>query len=148
MKQQLLISLLFLLTNCSQKKAFEVKPKDKTMETKNVALWTSIDIKSWDKTPAINDRIATEDDVKKGFAVFFSNETGDEHVPYKIQLPKLAYLTETEMKKEELVVVIQIEITSKYTLVGYRNFDGGNGICLLNEVNFLKPDSVATLTKK
>ncbi len=119
--------------------------KEKTINISDTNLWTAINIKSWDKTPAISGRLATEKDVKSGLAVYYINSNGVDHAPYEILLPKLAYLTDAETKKEELVVVIQIEATPKDTVAGYRNIDGGNGACLLHELKFLDTEAVNAL---
>jgi len=138
-----IIITLFLMTNCSDNdKTASVMTKEKPTNTTNNDLWTSIDLKVWDKTPAISGRLATETDVKNGLAVYYIDNKGADHTPYKIQLPKLAYLTDFDTKKEELVVVIQIEETPKDTVVGYRNLDGGNGACLLHEIKFLDNETI------
>jgi len=119
--------------------------KDKTSDTADTNLWPAIDIKSWDKTPAINGRVANEDDVKKGLAIYFIKNNGVDHSAYKIELPKLAYLTDADTKKEELVVVIQVECTPQDTVAGYRNIDGGNGACMLYELNFLDNEKIKNI---
>lgn len=121
---------------------------EKTIPVNDSILWTPINIKLWDKTPAINGRVATEEDVKMCSAVYYINNNGVEHNWYKIQLPKLAYLTDSETKKEELVVVIQVETTAKDTIAGYRNIGGGNGACLFYELRFLDAKTVKTIVGK
>ena len=113
----------------------------------NENLWKPISLKNWKQTPAINDRNANEEDVKNGIAVYYIEGNFDEHKPYKIQLPKLAYLTDFETKEKELVVIIQIEETPKGIVVGYRNLTGGNGAGLMNEFEILSDNNSEKLTK-
>ncbi len=109
-------------------------------------LWTAIDIKSWDKTQVITDRVATEDDVKKGLAVYYIDDNSVDHSPYKTTLPKLAYLINADTKKEELVIVIQIEIVQKDTVAGFKNIDGRKGACMLYELKFLNDEKIKSVT--
>ena len=141
--------MLFLLTSCSDtSKTESVMTKEKSKDTTSKDLWTAIELKSWYKTPAISGRLATETDVKNGLAVYYIDSKGIDHTPYKIELPKLAYLTDFDTKKEELVVVIQIEETPKDTVVGYRNLDGGNGACLLHEIKFLDNETIKKVVEQ
>ena len=145
----LIIFLLLILTNCSEDKSADNITQDKsTVKKDSVDLWAAIDIKSWDKTPAINGRLATENDVTNGYAVYYIDNKSPDHKPLDIQLPKLAYWTDTDTKKEKLVVVIQIETTPKDTIVGFRNIEGGNAVCLLYELKFLTADVVKTVVGK
>ena len=142
-KISLLILVSIFLTSCDNDKlVHKSNPEGEKKNSIKLNLWKAIDIKSWNKTPAINDRVATEDDVKNGLAVYFIENSDAEHKVYKAQLPKLAYLIDSQTKKEELVVVIQIENTSKGTTVGYRKLDGGNGICSIEELKFLDDQSI------
>jgi hypothetical protein len=125
--QCLLLSFLFF--SCS-KMANEQNNTDENV-------WKPILLKEWESTPVLNDRIANEDDVKKEFAVFYIEWAEGTHKPYKIKLPKLAYLTDNETKQRQLVVIIQIEELSDKVVVGYRNLDGKNGAALLNEFEIL-----------
>ena len=136
----LILSFTFL--GCTQK----TTAQNSNMEM-NENLWKPISLKNWKQTPAINDRNANEEDVKNGIAVYYIEGNFDEHKPYKIQLPKLAYLTDFETKEKELVVIIQIEKTPKGIVVGYRNLTGGNGAGLMNEFEILSDNNSEKLTK-
>lgn len=138
-----IIISLFLLISCSDNsKTTDKMTNENPKDTISSDLWPSINLKAWAETPAINGRLATETDVKNGLAVYYINNNGVEHKPYEIQLPKLAYLTDFDTKKEKLIVVIQIEETASDIVVGYRNIEGGNGACLLNEIKFLEKETI------
>ena len=130
------LSLLIILTfalSCSQKTVTQ-----NSTEKMEEDLWKPIPLKHWQQTPAINNRIANEQDVIKGNAVYFIEGNSLDHKPYKIKLPKLAYLTDYETKEKSLVVIIQIEeLPEKGVVVGYRNITGGNGAGLLNEFEII-----------
>ena len=88
MKKAFSIITLSLLISCSDSyKTKSVMTNAKSTDTTNNDLWTSINLKVWDKTPAINGRLATETDVKNGLAVYYINHKGADHTPYKIELP-------------------------------------------------------------
>ena len=110
-------------------------------------LWTPIILKNWKLTPVINNRVANENDVKEGRAVYYIDGNYKNHKPIKINLPKLANLTDYDTKQKELVVIIQIEETPKGTVVGYRNLTGGNGAGLINEFEILNEKEVEKLMK-
>ncbi|MBL7975151.1 MAG: hypothetical protein JNJ85_09580 [Candidatus Kapabacteria bacterium] len=110
--------------------------------------WSVINIKEWEKTPVISDRIATKEDVKKGIAVFYIPSDGIEHSTYTLQLPKLAFIINTDEGEDKLVVVIQIENVQSSTIVGYRGLVGGNGVCMLNELRFLSDVEIISMVKE
>lgn len=137
-----ILIVIILVISCSEDLKKITKTETKSIDTANLKMWPAIDIKVWEKTPALNDRVANEDDVKKGLAVFNIDTRGGFHSAYNMELPKLAYLKDSETKTEVLVVVIQVEVTAKNTVVGYRNIAGGNGACLLHEIKFLDDETV------
>jgi len=130
-----LIFLGLILSNCSDYTETEINGEKNTAKMSDSLLWTKINLKAWKITPSINGRIATEEDVKNGLAIYCIKNTDSK--PYQIQLPKLAYLTDLETKTKNLVVVIQVESTSKDTIAGYREINGGFGACLFYELKFL-----------
>lgn len=134
-----LLLLVFFLTNCSRNNDREVYEDKNVAKKSDSLLWTPIVLKSWKNTPSINGRLATEGDVINGLAIYCINKVDSK--PYPIQLPKLAYLTDFETKNQKLVVVIQVESTSKDTIAGYRDIDGGFGACLFYELKFLSPET-------
>jgi len=96
-------------------------------------MWEAIEIEEWKDVPFISDRVATEEDVKEGKAVFYI-PSGSE--PYETELPLFALQTEEDTNEKVPCVVIQIEITSEGTMVGVRYIEGGNGVGTANEFEF------------
>ena len=127
--------------SCSKKTSVQ------NIEEIKTDLWKPIILKDWNQTPTINNRVANEDDVKEGRAVYYIEGDDEKHKPYKINLPKLASLTDYDTKQKELVVIIQIEETPKGIVVGYRNLTGGNGAGLINEFEILNEKEVEKLMK-
>jgi hypothetical protein len=93
-------------------------------------LWSEFSEEDWASVTAVNDRVATESDVKAGAAGFYINEGS---APYSLDLPCQAYQVlddDTEVK----VVIIQAEEIPDGIIVGVRYLNGGNGLCNLSEV--------------
>jgi hypothetical protein len=132
------IILVLILSNCSDKIETEINADKITAKRSDSLLWPKINLKSWQSTPSINGRLATEEDVKNGFAIYCINKVDSK--PYPIQLPQLAYLNDFDTKTKKMVVVIQIESTSKDTIAGYRDINGGFGACLFYELQILSPE--------
>ena len=103
-------------------------------------LWGPVDMAHWKDTPCVVGRLATETDVKEGRAAFYV--TGDPAMkPLEIVLPACAIWNDSERKRAVPVILIQAVQTSKITAVGFRFLSGGNGVCLLSELEILKgPD--------
>lgn len=143
--KKILIFLIFLniFFGCSQKKISENNMLDSNQTQENI--WGKIDLENWDKTPSVNNRIAIEKDVIDGIAVYYIDGNDVKHKPYNAKLPKLAYYSDSETNKKELVVIIQIEETSKGVIVGYRNLGGGNGAGLYKEFEFLDDKQIKEL---
>jgi len=97
-------------------------------------LWGPIQLESWRATPCIQGRAANEDDVREGRAAFYmvgSSPAAD------ITLPHCAVL-QIENGKRLPVILIQAESDGNgRVLVGYRPLNGGNGVCMLWEVDLL-----------
>ena len=110
--------------------------------------WPEFDIRNWKDIPIISRRIATEEEARKGIAVFCLKNTGEEHKFFEIELPKMAYLIDEETNEKELIVAIQAEESKHGIVIGYRNPKGGNGACLLNELDFLNDIEIENVTKK
>lgn len=103
-----------------------------------------IDLNSWDKTPVVNGRFPTFDEILQGISIHHYGEKENPDVkPFKMTLPKLAYCYSHAKKKTELVVVIQIVQTAKETIVGYRYLTGGVGGSLIEAVHFLTDAEIA-----
>jgi hypothetical protein len=102
-------------------------------------LWDSFSVEEWQTLPAISGTLATEKDVNSGRAVFYledPNEIGAE--PYnRLEMPHCAILLDGDTGKETPVVIIQAEKAEELTYIGYRFLSGGNGVCLLPELELL-----------
>ena len=141
------IIALTVLTNCFTANG----------QTKEKNLFPPIDIKTWNKTPCVNGRLATKKETENGTALL-AYDKKDGVKPYNMTLPKLAYLTRTKKDKEqpfdskprekieELVVVIQIVKKPKDTMVGYRPLTGSNGASIFRDFRFLTDDEVKKVT--
>lgn len=103
-------------------------------------LWGAVDVERWQETPCLRGRVAVEQDVKDGRAVFYiqdAEQTGV--VPVDIGLPRCAIFTEDGQSIP--VIVIQSERMTDTHSVGYRPLSGGNGICTIAEIELLeRPD--------
>ncbi len=99
-------------------------------------------MQNWRSTSCVSGRVAVEEDVKAGRAVFYLQDA--EKIGAKsndLVLPSCAVLFDEESGEEVLVIIIQAEETEEADYIGYRLLDSGNGICTLAEVEFLgEPD--------
>jgi len=104
--------------------------------------WGPIDRQKWREVPHMKGTLATEDDVRSGRAVFYLARTPHAAAsPSSIPLPTPAILKPEDQNAPVVpVLVIQVEVADDMTIVGYRNLDGGNGICSLPEVQFVCED--------
>jgi hypothetical protein len=105
-------------------------------------LWGKVNIQDWHNVSFVSEKVAVEDDVKVGRAVFYLQDS--ERIgakPMNIRLPSCAIWFDEESKSEVPVIVIQAEEIEEMTYVGFRFLEGGNGICTLAEIELLsKPD--------
>jgi hypothetical protein len=101
-------------------------------------LWGLIDLKKWKSTPCINGVIATEKDIQNGKAVFQIG-SADNVEPYDLDLPKCGILYEEDNNHETQtpIIIIQAENADGTIYIGYRNIEGGNGVCSGSEVELL-----------
>ncbi len=114
-----------------------------------VSTFPPIDIKDWDKVPAVNGRLPTYKETMNGTAIHHYGEKANNLIkPYPMNLPKLArYIGPASIsinspKKDEIVVVIQIAQSAKDTIVGYRFLTGGVGGSKISDYHFLNDDEV------
>jgi hypothetical protein len=102
--------------------------------------WVSVNIEEWRDLPVVTGRSATEQDVTNGSAVFFV-PVGDDYQPSEfkyIGVPVPAILS----TNCEAVFAVQCETVNGKATVGYRRLSGGNGICMLEELELLEePDA-------
>jgi hypothetical protein len=115
-------------------------------ETELPNLWGPIAMASWHATPCIRGRVATEVDVKNGKAVFYLDlSTGQNSWPSDCALPCCAILHAENGDVPVIVIQIQTSINNvseAKIFAGYRLLAGGNGICLLSELELLnEPDA-------
>ncbi len=108
---------------------------DQDISTNDNHLWGPLELVDWHKTPHIKNDIATEQDVKDGRAVFYIDK-GKDHKILDIKIPSVAYQIDNKTKARTLVIVIQGEKVGKEEIVGIRYLDGGNGVCMLSELDF------------
>ncbi|MFL5752794.1 MAG: hypothetical protein ACJ76F_05260 [Bacteroidia bacterium] len=102
-----------------------------------------IDIRSWDKTPAVNGRLATYEETMNGTAIHHYGEKRIPDVkPYNMTLPKLAWRYNPSIGRDEIVVVIQIVETAQDTIAGFRYLTGGCGGSTLRDFHFLTTEEI------
>ena len=102
-----------------------------------------IDLKYWDKTPAVNNRLPSYAETKNGSAIHhYGERTNSTIKPYGMTLPKLAYRRHPLSGKKELVVVIQIVQSPEDTIVGFRYLTGGCGGSAIHQYQFLTDQEV------
>jgi hypothetical protein len=101
-------------------------------------LWGAVDVERWQEIACLRGRVATEQNVKDGRAVFYL--MGDEPIVHvDIGLPHCSILSEDGQRIP--VIIIQSERIGDKHAFGYRPLSGGNGVCLPSEVELLeKPD--------
>ena len=107
----------------------------------NDPLWGRVHVENWQQTPCLRGRVAVEQDVKDGRAVFYlgnADEIGAVHVD--IGLPHCAIVRSAGA--EFSAVVIQSERADDKHYIGYRPISGGSGLCVISEVELLsEPDA-------
>jgi len=105
-------------------------------------LWGPIKLESWKGIQCISGRVAREEDVAAGRAVFFLEDPEMINAQaLEVDVPRCAILTDEESGEELPVVIIQVEQADDKVYVGYRPLDGGNGICTEKEIALLdEPD--------
>lgn len=95
---------------------------------------------SWPVLPTsafVVGRVANEDDLKQGDAVFISAVDGKPSgTPAQIQIPQYAYLIE-ERGDRRPVVVVQAEIVDAETILGLRDAEGKEYVATAPEVELL-----------
>ena len=107
-----------------------------------------INIKLWNKTPAVNGRFPTYEETKNGTALLhYGEKTNSKIKPYSMLLPKLATYHNPLTKTNQLVVVIQIAQTVTDTVVSFRYITGGCGGNTFSNFHFLSNDEVKKATQ-
>jgi hypothetical protein len=105
------------------------------------SLWGRVDVEHWQQTPCLRGRIAVEQDVKDGRAVFYLGNAGEiRAVHVDVGLPHCAVVRADAT--EIPAVLIQSEGAGDKHYIGYRPITGGNGVCVFSEVELLsEPDA-------
>ena len=111
--------------------------QDQNQHSVNDNLWGPVMLNNWQTVLYIKNKIATEQDVIDGKAVFYIGNCDGEHNALNIPIPSTAYHIDNETSEKKLVIVIQAEKANDQEVIGIRYFDGGNGICLLGELEFI-----------
>ncbi len=99
--------------------------------------WGPIHSAAWKTVPCVADRVATEQDVKEGRAVFYVSGPPGSVRPMAISLPHCAIWHDREHSRDVPVICVQAEQNEKVQAVGIRFLTGGNGVCLLSELTLL-----------
>ncbi|MEM1389746.1 MAG: hypothetical protein AAGG45_01600 [Pseudomonadota bacterium] len=100
-------------------------------------LWGPIVIDDWQSTAATTDRVADEEDVKAGRAVFYIDGVSQHH---EMPIPSLARWLSSE-PPGEIVVIIQAEVMNQGVALGVRPLSGGNAVVMLEDVEVLNDDA-------
>ena len=102
-------------------------------------MWDEIDLSKWKEVPCINGRVATEEDIEKGIAVF-AIPSGSE--PYEVELPLCAIQIDEDSGNRTPCIAIQIEQAENGNFIGVRYLNGGNGVGSAEEFElFTEPNS-------
>ncbi|MDO8992530.1 MAG: hypothetical protein Q7U83_05670 [Daejeonella sp.] len=134
------IIILLILASCA-----EMKQRDQ----KSVAeLFPPIRIKEWERTPVVNGRLPTKEEIDNGTALLYYPNPGRDVKAYDMKLPKLAYYSYPKSGKKDLVVVIQIVQSKQDTMVGYRPLTGLNGASVFSHFQFLTDEEVKEVMEK
>ena len=104
-----------------------------SQNTNSNNFWEPIDLKNWKQVSYIKGKIATEEDLKKGRAVFHLGEHDKPHSPLGIKLPALGYVNKKGENKKG-VVIIQAEKVGDKKILGVRYIKGGKGIYHFSEI--------------
>lgn len=86
-------------------------------------------------TPVFSSRIATNEDVKSGKAIFSLDGQGKTHKAAKIKLP--FYVLMKDQGEQLTAIIVQAEVLDNDTLFGYKNAKGIMGMCTSKDF-FLK----------
>src|SRR5437879_8498305 len=84
-------------------------------------------------------RVPTEAHVRARTAPFFT-PVGPQYIsntPHHMSLPAPALLRAHDGPRSIPVIIIQAEEGPRGVIVGYRPLEGGNGVCLLSELELL-----------
>lgn len=104
------------------------------------SLWGPVSPTEYKSVRVITGRLATEDDVKSGYAVFYlqaPEKPNSNAKPHPLRLPACALHKDGD--KQTPIVIIQAEYADGRVILGARPLDGGNMACLLTECELVEP---------
>ncbi len=104
-----------------------------------------LDSNNWRDIPHLRGRVATQEDIESGIAIFRIDMKGieGEHCPIDLDIPALAWLTDAETSGKKLVVITQAEWSNGNSVVAYIDFNNEIGAGTLNEFEIIEnPDSI------
>jgi hypothetical protein len=111
-------------------------------------LWGPIPRRAWREVPCMRGALATREDVRAARAVFHVADPANTTArPAAMSLPALALWPDPDANNlPRPVVVIQVEHGGNRTVAGIRFLDGGNGVCLLEELEMIEETDYRWLT--
>lgn len=112
----------------------------------NLFGFPAVNIKDWEKVPAISHRLPTEEECKSGESLIHvdTSKYPDAEV-IAMKLPALATYYSEQTRRKEYVIVIQAISIGEDSVVGFRFINGGNGSSHLDEVTFLNEKQIAQI---
>jgi hypothetical protein len=130
----ILLMSIFIFLGCS-KKSPEPTASVQSQPTQQSSALKPIDVAHWRDTPSLTGRAATQDDVGAGRAVFAA--PGASSQPIELHIPRCAIHTDQQTGKKTPVIVVQAEDVKGNKTIGIRFMSGGEGVCLLSELELL-----------
>lgn len=94
-------------------------------------MWDEINLDNWEDVPSISGRVATEEDIANGIAVF-AIPSGSQ--AYNVKLPLCAVQIDSETNERVPCIAIQIEEADNGIFIGVRYLNGGNGVVTSEEI--------------
>src|ERR1700760_1428840 len=95
-------------------------------------LWGPVTESEWLDTPCTIGRVATQDDIAQGSAVF-AIESAKPHRPWSMMLPRCGREHRSD-GSVAAVIVLQAEEFNGKIMLGVRYVTGGNDVCTFDEV--------------
>ena len=96
-------------------------------------LWGPITELEWPEVPCTLGRVATQEDIANGSAVF-AIESAKPHRPWSMVLPRCG-LEHRSDGTTVAVIVVQAEEFNGKVMLGVRYITGGNDVCTIDEVD-------------
>lgn len=104
----------------------------------NLNTFPAVDLEDWNKVPAIEGRLPTEEEAKAGKSlILVDTEKYPDAKALNTSLPQLAKYHNPYTNREDLIIIIQAISVAGDSIVGFRNINGGNGSARINEVKFI-----------